>query len=85
VDHSAYRRELSSTLAVMIMVKICVYYNIKEGVVELACDGLSAIDKAFSYVSLLHIDEPNYDLIAALKRQWRCSPLLWKVQHARGH
>jgi hypothetical protein len=86
VDHSAYRSELSGILAVMIMVKhICEHHKIKEGAVELACDGLSAIDKAFSYVSLLHIDEPDFDLIAAIKHQWRYSPILWKVRHVRGH
>jgi hypothetical protein len=70
VDHSAYRSELSGILAVMIMVKcLCAHYKIKEGAVELACDGLSAIDKAFSYVSLLHSDEPNFNLIAAIKHQ----------------
>ncbi len=86
VDHSAYRSELSGILAVMITVKhICEHHKIKEGAVELACDGLSAIDKAFSYVSLLHIDEPDFDLIAAIKHQWQHSPILWKVRHVRGH
>jgi hypothetical protein len=85
-DQSAYRSELSGILAVMIMVKnLCLYHNITDGAVELACDGLSAIDKSFSYVSLLHIDEPNYDLITAIKHQWKYSPLLWRVRHVKGH
>ncbi len=52
VDHSAYRSELSGILAVMIMVKnLCVYHNIKEGSVELACNGLSTIFVAWQLPS----------------------------------
>lgn len=56
-NHLAYRSELSGILAVTVMVThLCSYFSITKGSVELACDGLSAIDKAFSYVSLLYID-----------------------------
>jgi hypothetical protein len=40
---------------------------------------------AFSYVALLHIDEPNFDIIAAIKHQWQYSSILWKVRHVKGH
>jgi hypothetical protein len=85
-DQSAYRSKLSGILAIMIMVKhICSYHHISEGSVELACDGLSALNKAFSQVSILQLEDPNYDLIAAIKHQWHYSPLLWKIQHVKGH
>jgi hypothetical protein len=68
------------------MVKhICSYHHISEGSVELACDGLSALNKAFSQVSILQLEDPNYDLIAAIKHQWLYSPLLWKIRHVKGH
>ncbi len=60
-DQSAYRSKLSGILAVMIMVKyLCTYHNITEGSVELACDGLSALNKAFFQVSILHLEDPNF-------------------------
>ncbi len=85
-DQSTYRSELSGNLAVVIMVKnLCTYHNIVEGSVELACNGFSALNKAFSYVSILQIEDPNYDLIAAIKHWWLYSLLLWKIRHVKGH
>ena len=46
---------------------------------------MSAIDRAFSCVTILNIEEPCYDLISAIKKLWTYSPILWKVQHVRGH
>jgi hypothetical protein len=65
-DHSPYRSELTGIYSILIMVnKLCEYYEISDGEIELACDGLSALDKAFSYVSILHVDDSNYDLLGA--------------------
>jgi hypothetical protein len=47
----------------MIMVKKCEFYNISEGSMEFACSGLSTLDKAFSSLSILHIDDPSFDLL----------------------
>jgi hypothetical protein len=45
-DHSPYRSELTGIYSIMIMVnRLCEFYDIKEGENELACDGLSALDK----------------------------------------
>jgi hypothetical protein len=74
-DQSVYRSELSGILAIMIMVKhICSYHHISEGSIELACDGLSALNKALSQMSILQLEDPNYDLFAAIKHQ--CSTRL---------
>ncbi len=84
-DQSAYRSELSGILAIMMMVKhICSYHHITDESVELACDRLSALNKTFSQVSILQLDDPNYDLIVAIKHQWLYSPLLWKITHVKG-
>jgi hypothetical protein len=85
-DQSPYRSELTGIYSIMIMVnRLCEFYDIKEGEIELACDGLSALDKCFSHVSVLHVDDPNYDLIGAIKHQWIFSPVFWKVRHVAGH
>ncbi len=65
--------------------KLCEYYEILDGEIELACDGLSALDKAFSYVSILHVDDSNYDLLGAIQYQWKNSPVHWKFRHVAGH
>jgi hypothetical protein len=53
-DHSAYRSELAGILAVMTIAnKLCEFYDVCDGSIELACDGKSALDKAFSPDSVL--------------------------------
>jgi hypothetical protein len=50
--HSSYRSELAGILAIMTITnKLCDFYDIKDGSIELACNGRSAIDKAFSHTS----------------------------------
>ncbi len=47
-DHSPCRSELVGILSTMMVAnKLHEFYNITDGAIELACDGLSAIDKAF--------------------------------------
>ncbi len=52
---------------------------------ELGCDGQSALDKAFNYVSLIRIEDTNYDLLFALQNLWAYSPITWSFKHVRGH
>jgi hypothetical protein len=57
-DQSPCCSELTGIYSILPMVnKLCKYYEITDGEIELACDGLSALDKAFSYVSILHVDD----------------------------
>ncbi len=85
-DQSPYRSELTGIYATMLTVhKSCQYFNNTAGAIELDCDGMSAIDRAFSCLTILNIEEPCYDLISAIKKLWAHSPILWKVQHVRGH
>jgi hypothetical protein len=57
-DHSPYHIEHTGIFSLMKMVeKICQFYSINEGLIEIACDGLSANDKAFSYMSMLNVDD----------------------------
>ncbi len=85
--HSPYRSELSGIYATMIVVNnICSFYNIQEGTIEFACDGLSALNRAFSYVvSLLSVAEPSFDMLVVIHRQWVHSTILWKICHVEGH
>ncbi len=68
----------------IVIYRICKYYHI-NGNIEFGCDGLSAINRAFSYVSLISVDEPSYDILAAIRHLWAYSPIQWKIRHAEGH
>ncbi len=60
-DQSAYRSELAGLYSIMVAIKkICEFFNLREGSIELGCDGQSAIDKAFNYVSLIRIEDADY-------------------------
>lgn len=64
---------------------LCDHYKIREVAIELVCNGLSAIITAFSHLSILSVQNPNYDFIAAIKYVWSHSPMLWKVHQVKGH
>ncbi len=66
--------------------KLCEFFNIQQGSIELGCDRQSALDKAFNYVSLFfRIEDANHDLLQAIHLLWACSPIQWKFRHVRGH
>jgi hypothetical protein len=85
-DQSPYRSELAGILAALIITNIiCEHHDIKEGGIELACDGLSALNKAFPFQPHISIQDPNYDLIAAIHKEHVNSPLTWTHKHVKGH
>ncbi len=85
-DYSAYRSKLAGIFSIMVAVdKLCSFYGITAGEITLGCDGLSALNRAFSFVSILHPNEPSYDLLGAIKHYWANSPLQWKIKHVEGH
>ncbi len=85
-DQSPYKSELAGILAALIITNIiCEHHEIKEGGIELACDGLSALHKAFLSQPYASIFDPNYDLISAIHREHENSPLTWKHKHVKGH
>ncbi len=85
-DQSAYRSELAGIYSILIMVKkICEFFDIQQGAIELGCDGQSALDKAFNYVSIIRLDDANHDLLQAIRTLWASSPIQWKFRHVKGH
>jgi hypothetical protein len=65
--------------------KLCEHYEICTGGIEFACDGLSALNRCFSYVSVIQVSEPDYDLLSFIQHLWKHSPIEWKVRHVKGH
>jgi len=64
-DHSSYRSELSGVYAVLLVVsKLCSYFNVDEGSVVLGCDSQSALATAFAAPCYQHpLKTPCFDLL----------------------
>jgi hypothetical protein len=43
------------------------------------------LDKAFNCVSIIRIEDPNYDILSAIRALWTQSTLLWTFRHIKGH
>jgi hypothetical protein len=85
-DQSAYRSELAGLYSILVFVKqLCEFYQISSGSIELGCDGQSALDKAFNYVSLIRVEDANHDLLQAIRTLWAYSPIVWRFKHVKGH
>jgi len=66
-DMDLYRTELAGIYCIMIVVeKFCCFHDIKEGSIELGCDGLSALESVFEKGDQLFQDIPSYDLVASI-------------------
>lgn len=76
-DQSPYHSELARILLIMDLVKkIYTPHNIACEEIKIGCDGLFALNKAYSHVSLLILYGPNYNLF---------SPHTWKIRHGYIH
>ncbi len=85
-DHDSYRSELAGIYSILaVMEKFCDYFNIIEGAIELGCDGKLALESAFDKGTLLFKDIPSFDLVAAILRLRRSSPLTWITRFVKGH
>jgi hypothetical protein len=66
-NHSPYRSELTEFYAILLMVnKFCEFYKFYSGTIEFACNGLSALNKAVFFISIVQVDNPSYDLLWAI-------------------
>jgi hypothetical protein len=85
-NHDAYRSELAGIYFIMTVIdKFCAYYHITEGSIVLGCDGKSALETALGKGTLLFQDIPSFDLVAAIMRLHRNSPLSWTAKFVKGH
>jgi hypothetical protein len=84
-DQSAYRSELTKIYAILLTVsKLCQYYKINRGAMELGCDGKSALEKALGNKPI-NIEDSNYDLLSAICKLRNSLPISWKPRHIKGH
>jgi len=82
---SSYRSELAGIYSTITIVNhICCYFNITEGFIEFAWDGLLALHKVF-HSSKISLNDSDYDIIMAARRAVTISPIKWHTRHVRGH
>jgi hypothetical protein len=78
-NQGAYRSELAGLCGIVLVVKtLCSWVDISEGAIEIGCDSLSALNKAFDAWPL----EPADPHFAMLNAQ---SPISWKICHVAGY
>jgi hypothetical protein len=84
-DQGAYRSELAGLYAIILVVNcLCPWADITSGGIEVGCNGLSALNKAFDTWPLEPAD-PHFDMLCALRQMIKSSPLKWKTRHVDGH
>ena len=64
---------------------LCKFYQITEGEVELACDGLQALRYVSRMEVTIEAKAPQFDLLAATRRVFRKCPVTVKFRHIKGH
>jgi hypothetical protein len=65
-NQSAYRSELAGLFAIVRIVNLlCSWANVVHGGIEVGCDGLSALNKAFDSWPLEPAD-PHFDMLSSL-------------------
>ncbi len=85
-DMDLYRSELAGIYCIMVVLeKFCSFYSLSEGVIEIGCDGLSALDSVFEKGDQLFHDVPSFDLVASILKPRRKSCLTWWYRHDKGH
>jgi hypothetical protein len=85
-DQSAYRSELMGLYGIAMTVRhLEIHYKFCNGVVDIGCDGLSALNKASYDVDFSNPNEPHFDLITAIRQICQESSLTWLWRHIKGH
>jgi hypothetical protein len=83
---SSYRSELAGLYQTVVIIHVlCKYYGVKEGTAEIACDGLAALNEAEKYARPTVVGQGHYDMISAIRRIMRETPIKWKTHHVLGH
>jgi len=85
-DMSAYRGELMDIYSTVILIlRICEFYGIEDGKVTFGCDVLFALWHAFNTSFPAKVDEPCYDLIAAMHKLLSKSSIKCCPRHINSH
>jgi hypothetical protein len=85
-NQSSYRSESAGMFSIIIFVDLIVeYYEIQEGSIEVACDGIEAL-RAISRESRTPKSGSNsFDIVTAARKHLSQSTLRWTFRNVRGH
>jgi hypothetical protein len=74
-DQGAYRSELAGLFGIVLVFNLpCRWAGISSGAIEVGCDGLSALTKAFDTWPL-EPDDPHFDMLSAVRTMIADSPV----------
>jgi predicted RNA-binding Zn-ribbon protein involved in translation (DUF1610 family) len=82
---SAFRSELAGLYGIAATVRYLERKYIKTGAITVACDGLSALQQAQRVHDFVNPNEPQYDLILAIRSIVADSSWQWTWRHVKGH
>jgi hypothetical protein len=84
-DQSAYRSELTGLYGIAMTVRLLETKYSFHGSVTIGCDGLSALNKAQIDSDFANPNEPQFDLITAIRQIRQESESMWQWRHIKGH
>ena len=85
-DHNAYRSELAGMYGITLIVgSITDVFEIQTGKIEMACNGLSALQKCVEPQLVITASIPHFDIIAAICKDISNSSVIWESCHVKGH
>jgi hypothetical protein len=77
-DQSAYHSELTGIFGIItIMDVVCQYHGISTEWIEMACDGLLALNQASIDSNIVNPKYPQFNLVLTICKAIHCSPLIW--------
>jgi hypothetical protein len=82
-DQSAYRSELTGIYGIAMTIRHLEKHYHFKGEVTIGCDGLSALYKASHDIDFSNPNEPQYDLITAIRQTRQASSSTWQWRHIR--
>jgi hypothetical protein len=83
-DQGAYRSELAGLFGIVLVVAhLCLWAGIGSGGIEIGCDGLSALNKAFDTRPLEPAD-PHFDMLSSLCKKIAASAITYTTGHIEG-
>jgi hypothetical protein len=85
-DQGSYRSELSGLNGITLGVYVlCEFYKIDQGAIEVACDGITALERGFDEAHNPSISAPQFDVILGIRNIRARCPICWKHRHVKGH
>jgi hypothetical protein len=84
-DQSAYRSELLGIYGLAMTVRYLESNCDFHGEITIGCNGLSALNKSSYDCDFCNPNEPQFDLISAIRQIRQASTVRWHWRHIKGH